>query len=140
MVVALVALAAASGAACGSPTDCVAAPAVLLGRWSYSANQTAPTAATLTGVLTLEAGCPTFQGALDGSEQDDRGNIAPVHVVVTGRMLDTASVLFDAFFGAGGRRHLGTIAHDSIHGTWIEQSTGGISSTGSFVAAKEVTP
>jgi len=130
----------ASGAACGSPTDCGAAPAPLLGRWTYSANQTAPAAATLTGVLTLEAGCPTFQGALDGSEQDDHGNTAPVHVVVTGRMLDSASVVFDAFFGVGGRRHLGTIAHDSIRGTWIEQSTGGIAGTGSFVAAKELMP
>jgi hypothetical protein len=55
-------------------------------------------------------------------------------------MLDTASVVFDAFVGAAGRRHIGTMAHDTIRGTWVEQSTGGISSTGSFVAAKDLTP
>lgn len=138
-MVVLLALAGA-GAACGSPTDCVAAPATLLGRWNYLANQTAPSAATVTGILTLEPGCPSFEGTLDGAEQDDHGNSAPVHAVVTGQVLDSASVLFDAFVGVAGRRHLGSVAHDSIRGTWVEQATGGIARSGSFVAAKELTP
>jgi len=131
---------AATAAACDSPTDCGGAPAALLGRWNYLATQTAPSAATVTGILTLEAGCPSFEGSLDGTEQDDHNNSAPVHAVVTGQVLDTASILFDAFIGVAGRRHLGAVAHDSLRGTWVEQSTGGIARSGSFVAAKVVTP
>jgi hypothetical protein len=123
--------------ACRSPADCGAAPASLLGRWTYSASQMAPSTASLTGTLTLQAGCPSFQGALDGTQQDGLGNVTHVDGLVTGQLLDTASVVFDAFFGANGRRHLGAIAHDSIRGTWVDQASG---SNGSFVAAKELMP
>lgn len=128
---------AASAAGCSSPTNCGAPPATVLGTWAYSASQTAPSTATLNGTLTLQPGCPSFQGSLDGTQHDDLGNATAVHLVVTGQMLGTASVEFDASFGAAARRHLGTIANDSIRGTWVDQTSGG---NGSFVAVKEVTP
>jgi len=125
---------AAGAVACRSPADCGTPPAKILGNWSYTASQTQPTA-SVNATLALVAGCPSFQGTLDGTQQDGLGNVTPVEVVVTGQMLDTASVVFDAFFGAAGRRHIGTIAHDSIRGTWIDQSS---LTSGSFVAAKEL--
>jgi hypothetical protein len=93
-----------------------------------------PSMASLTGTLTLQPGCPSFQGTLSGTQADGLGNVTHVDGLVTGQILDTASFVFDAFFGASGRRHLGTIAHDSIRGTWVDQTSG---SNGSFVAAKE---
>ena len=125
--------------ACGSPVNCGAAPTVLLGQWTYSADQNQP-AATLNGTLTIQAGCPNFQGALQGNLVDDVGHVTPFNVMVVGQMLDTTSVVFDAYFGAAGRHHVGKIAHDSITGIWVDQTSGGPSSAGSFIAAKEHTP
>jgi hypothetical protein len=52
-------------------------------------------------------------------------------------MLSATSVQFDAYLGVATRQHLGSLANDSIRGTWVEQTSG---SNGSFVAAKEMTP
>jgi hypothetical protein len=129
---------AASMLGCGSPVDCVAAPVALLGRWSYSASETtSPT--TINGTLMLEAGCPSVQGTLGGT-QNDAGVVTTVSFLVTGRMLGATSVEFDATAGPAGRRHIGTIANDSIRGTWVDQTPGGISGNGVFVAVKEQTP
>jgi hypothetical protein len=125
------------GAACRSPEDCGAAPAAVVGRWTYSASQSAPSTATVSGILTLQAGCPSFQGSLDGTERDALGNTAPVHVPVAGQMLNATSVQFDAYLGVATRQHLGALANDTIRGTWVDQTSG---SNGSFVAAKELTP
>jgi hypothetical protein len=123
---------AASAVGC-SPGDCPAPPATVLGEWTYMASQTAPSKATLGGVLTIQAGCPGLQGSLDGTENDGFGGTAQFHAIVAGQMVGTTGVDFDA----SGRRHLGTIANDSIRGTWFDQSSGG---SGPFVAAKELTP
>jgi len=126
-------LALAAGMVACSPGDCPPPPATVLGAWTYSATQTAPSMATLGGILTLQPGCPGFQGILDGTQNDGVGLATPVHVVVTGQMLGTTSVDFDA----SGRRHLGTITNDSMRGTWFEQASGG---NGSFLAVKDLTP
>ena len=124
--------------ACRSPADCVAAPVALLGRWSYSASETtSPT--TINGTLMLEAGCPSFQGTLGGT-QNDAGVVTTVSFLVTGQMLGATAVEFDAASGPAGRRHIGTIANDSIRGTWVDQTPGGISGSGIFVAVKQQTP
>ena len=121
----------AAGVVACSPGDCPAPPPTVLGKWTYSATQTSPSTATLVGTLTLQPGCPGFQGSLDGTQNDGSGTPLAVHVLVTGQMVGTTSVQFDA----SGRSHLGMIANDSIHGTWVE-----FPNTGSFVAAKELTP
>jgi hypothetical protein len=126
-------LALAAGTLACSPGDCPAPPADVLGKWTYMANQTAPSTATLGGVLTLQTGCPGLQGSLDGTENDGFGMSAPFNAIVVGQMIGTAGVDFDA----AGRRHIGTVANDSIHGTWFDQSAGG---SGPFVAVKELTP
>ena len=123
--------------ACSSPVNCGAAPTVLLGQWTYAADQS-QSAATVNGTLTIQAGCPNFQGALDGRMADGLGNATTFDVMVVGQMIDTASVVFDAYFGQGGRHHVGKIVHDSITGIWVDQASG--LSAGSFVAAKEHTP
>ena len=122
----------AAGVVACSPGDCPAPPATVLGKWTYTANQTAPTAAVLNGVLTIDSGCPGFQGSLDGTQHEGAID-TPVHVVVTGQMVGTAGVDFDA----SGRRHFGTIRNDSMQGTWLDMTSGG---TGPFVAAKELIP
>lgn len=123
---------AAGGLAC-SPGDCPAPPASVLGKWTYMANQTTLITATLGGVLTFQAGCPGLQGTLDGTENDGLGTSAPFNAIVSGQMVGTTGVDFDT----AGRRHVGQIMNDSIHGTWLDLSSGG---GGPFVAAKELTP
>lgn len=121
-------------AACDSPATC-GEPARVVGRWAYTAMQTQP-AASLTGTLTIQPGCPSFQGALAGTV-DELGQMTMFDVVVVGQMVDTAAVAFSAYFGATGRQHLGIVAHDSIRGTWVEPSS---LISGSFVAVKEQVP
>jgi hypothetical protein len=129
----------APAVACSSPTDCAAVSTMVLGQWIYSASRTQPVA-NLTGTLTIQPGCPNFQGALAGTQVDDVGQVTPFNVVVVGQMLDSTSVVFDAYFGTTGRHHMGRVAHDSITGIWVDQSSGGAAGAGSFVAAKENTP
>ena len=123
----------AGAVACRLPGDCPPPPAMVLGQWTYTASQTQPIA-TVRGTLTIEAGCPSFQGSLHGTQQDGLGIPVNVDAVVAGQMLNNTSVEFDAYIGVAGRRHLGTIANDSISGTWIDQNS---STIGSFVAVKE---
>jgi hypothetical protein len=135
-------LAVAGGiAACRLPTNCGAAPVLLSGKWDYAAAQTTPAKATLTGVLTVSPqSCADFQGSLDLTQRDDLGNLTPLHGVVSGQMLDIAGVQLDAFLAAGGRHHVGTLAHDSIKGIWVEQTSAEIASSGSFVAVLKAVP
>lgn len=118
---------------CASPVDCTSAPPVpLLGAWTYSATQTSPTTASLAGTLDITGQCgSSFTGTLDVTETDAQGS-RPLAGTVIGRALDSASVDFDAFLSAVGRRHIGSIARDSMRGTWVE--TGGAG--GSFVGVK----
>jgi len=54
---------------------------------------------------------------------------------VSGRVLDSTSVDFDAFLDGGARRHLGMAARDTISGSWVEPTSGGVAS-GSFQGVK----
>ena len=119
----------AAGVVACSPGDCPAPPATVLGKWTYTAHQTAPPA-TLTGALTIDSGCPGFQGTLDGTQNDGLGGNTQVHAIISGQMVGTASVDFDA----DGRRHYGSIKNDSMTGTWFDQSSG---ANGPFTAVKE---
>lgn len=128
-------------AACRSPTAGGPAPVTLLGQWDYAATQTTPDQATLSGTLTIsQQSGSAFQGSLDVTQRDAQGNLTRLSGVVSGAVLDTASAMFDAFFAATGRHHLGAIVRDSIRGTWVEQTSGSVTSAGAFTAALKAAP
>jgi hypothetical protein len=122
------------GAACRAATACAAAtPPVLLGSWTYTATQTSPTTANLNGTLQITSQCGSQIGGTLDVTQTDPGGGNPVRLtgVVSGVLVDTASVDFDAYLTATPRRHDATVRSDSMKsGSWFE--VGGPS--GSFSA------
>jgi hypothetical protein len=123
-------------AACKTPVDCATpAFASLLGPWSYTATQNAPTTANLSGTLVIDTQCgTTLMGSLDVTEIDAQGSRRRTGTL-SGRTVDSLTVDFDVFLTTVGRRHVGALARDSIQGTWIEPLDLG-SASGSFVAVK----
>jgi hypothetical protein len=120
--------------ACQSPTGTGTSPVSMLGQWGYAATQTSPVPATITGTLTVtKQSGPDFQGSLDATQVDGQGNHTPVTGPVSGQVLSASAVEFSAFIPAG-RQHLGTIAGDSVHGAWVEQTSGSVTGSGSFSA------
>ena len=132
-----VALATGLASSCASPTDSAGHDgASLVGRWSFTAAQTTPESAELVGTLEITSSRGAgFDGRLDAVLVDGAGTARRVGGVVTGRRLDGVTVDFDAFLSGGARRHLGTLAGDSLRGQWVEPSESGIAS-GSFVARR----
>ena len=108
----------------------------LLGQWDYTAVQTSPANATLAGVLvvTSQSGT-TISGTLDVTETSGP-TVRTLDGVVSGQAPDSADVDFDAFFDVTGRRHLGAVDHDTLGGTWVEQSSGGELRSGTFRAVR----
>jgi len=128
-------------AACQSPTAGDPAAVSLMGQWTYAATQTSPVVATLTGALTIsQQSGPDFQGSLDAIQQDAQGNLTHVSGIVSGQVLDTAAVEFSLFVGLEGRQHLGALMGDSVRGAWVAQTSGEVTSSGSFVAARRSGP
>lgn len=128
--------------ACDAPTTgSGAVPVPLLGTWDYSAVQTSPATAALTGTLevTGQAG-PDFEGTLEATETDGQGGVRQLAGSVTGRALDPTTVDFDAFFSLTGRRHLGTVSDGTIRGAWVEAEPGGQTRSGSFEAVWRAPP
>ena len=129
-------------AACHTPVDCAPPPpppppasANLLGRWSYTATQNAPTPANLFGTLDITTQCgTTLTGSLDVTEVDAQGSRRRTGTL-SGRIVDSVTVDFDVFLTTVGRRHVGALARDSIQGTWVEPLDLG-SVSGSFAAAR----
>lgn len=128
-------------AGCASTPDqpCVNVPG-LSGTWQYQGVATSPEPITLGGTVVLQAGeCGTFDGTVDLLEQDQNGSTDRVAGPVHGQMLDAKSVQFDAFLDAAARQHFGTLAGDSVTGTWVEGSDPGAAS-GSFTMRRAPTP
>lgn len=114
--------AALMGSSCRAPTVCAAAiPPVLLGSWSYTATQTSPTTASVSGVLRITSQCARqIGGTLDVTQTDAQGNTQRLTGAVSGMLVDTTLLDFDAFLGATPRRHDGAVRSDSMRGTWFE--------------------
>lgn len=123
-------------AACKTPVDCATPTSTsLLGPWTYTATQNAPTTANLSGTLVITTQCgSTLTGSLDVTEIDAQGSRRRTGTL-SGRTVDSLTLDFDVFLTMVGRRHVGALARDSIQGTWIEPLDLG-SASGSFVAAK----
>ena len=125
-------------AGCKAPTASQPpSPVDVRGQWAYAATQTSPAQASLSGTLaiTTQSG-PSFGGTLDVVETDAQGQARHLSGIVSGRLLDSASVDFDAFLDVSGRRHLGAVLGDSLHGTWVEQDAGGATNSGAFAGRR----
>jgi hypothetical protein len=124
-------------AACATPTGTGNPGGVdLRGQWTYTATQTSVPTASLSGTLAISTQSGNaFGGVLDVIEMDAQGQSHHLNGLVSGQLVDTAAVDFDAFFDVTGRRHLGVVRGDSIHGTWVEQDVGGTSS-GAFAGRR----
>jgi hypothetical protein len=122
--------------ACKSPVDCSGStPVSVLGSWNYAATQNAPTTASLAGALSITGQCGnTFTGTLDVTETDAQGSRRRTGTV-SGRAVDSGTVTFDVFLTTVGRQHLGSVARDSMRGTWVEPNDVA-SASGSFLAVK----
>jgi hypothetical protein len=107
---------------CRSATDGGATPVNVVGTWTYSAIQTSPASAVLSGTLTISRQSGRdFNGTLQVTQTDGQGG-SPQNLagVVSGRALDSVTIDFDAFLSLTGRRHVGTLRGDSVFGDWIE--------------------
>lgn len=125
-------------AACVTSTDPGSSSLVVTGTWDYTATQTAP-AATLSGTLIIASQSRgTYQGSASVVENDG-GTTTPLSGPVTGQTVNDSTVDFDVFFDANARRHIATVARDTMRGGWVE-SGGASTLAGSFLAVRRSTP
>ena len=115
------------GAACTAPTENCAAPANILGTWTYAAQQEGAGGVTLTGALVVaHQSCHDFDGSLDVVQADARGIQQRMSGRVTGRLLDATSLEFDAQLDVVPRQHLASLAGGgtAMTGSWLEVTDG----------------
>jgi len=120
---------------CSAPTDTTLAQLSVRGTWSYVSNESGRATASV-GTLSLSQDSTVrFSGTLDANETDDRGQIHRLLAVVSGRTIDASLVDFDVVLDASvTRRHTGAARGDSLTGNWVEVSSAGIASSGTFRA------
>lgn len=115
---------------CSGPTDACTPSSDVTGHWQYRAIQSAPVAATSTGVLMLDGdACGRLRGAFDVIEASRSGVTRRLAGDVTGRSIGVGTVQFDVLLAPTSRRHLATVRGDSLAGTWLEPTEGGASGT-----------
>lgn len=124
--------------ACLSSTSPQPSQIQLSGNWTYTGVQTQPVRETLTGTLTIsrESGS-SFQGRLDlVAANEQTGQNTVLGGLVSGSESATDVVDFDADLETV-RRHVGQIVADTITGTWIGATAGGVMSSGTFRVERE---
>ena len=110
----------------------------LNGTWTYTGVQTSPTRENLSGTLTISRESGTsFQGRLDlVATNTQSGQSTTLGGLVSGA--DDGSVIdFDADLESTPRRHVGQAVADTISGTWVGTSSGGVMATGTFRAERQ---
>lgn len=127
-------------AACVSATGSGSSALVVRGTWDYSATQTAPTPASLTGTLTITSQAAiNFQGSISVTETDGSGSTT-LSGVVNGQTVNDTTVDFDVFVDPNARRHIAVVVRDSMRGGWFESNADGSTTTGTFVAVLRSVP
>jgi hypothetical protein len=122
--------------ACLQSTEIATTDGPLIGVWHYTAIQNDPVRETIDGTLTLSRSGATFEGRLDVevvSPQTGAVRLASGSVAGTS---SSGVVDFDASLSTTPRRHVGDIRADTIQGTWIEASAGGVNASGTFRAER----
>ena len=124
----------ALAAACTTPTDTSPTELNLVGAWRYTGAQTSGQRVTYDGTLTIsQQSGRTFSGGLDAQAVSAQGLVTRVNGVVSGRVLSTSSVDFDLQSIDDVRRHVGTVAADTLKGSW---ANGDLSLLGVFTAVR----
>lgn len=129
----LVAISLAS-AACLKSTEPQPSLLQLNGTWNYVGVQTSPTRENLSGTLTISRESGTsFQGRLDlVATSTQSGQSIVLGGLVSGAESDGSVIDFDADLESTPRRHVGQVVADTISGTWVGTSSGGVVATGTF--------
>ena len=129
----LVAISLAS-AACLKSTEPQPSLLQLNGTWNYVGVQTSPTRENLSGTLTISRESGTsFQGRLDlVATNTQSGQSTVLGGLVSGAESDGSVIDFDADLESTPRRHVGQVVADTISGTWVGTSSGGVVATGTF--------
>ena len=106
----------------------------LNGTWNYVGVQTSPTRENLSGSLTISRESGTsFQGRLDlVATNTQSGQSTVLGGLVSGAESDGSVIDFDADLESTPRRHVGQVVADTISGTWVGTSSGGVVATGTF--------
>ena len=129
----------ASVVSCSSPSEPCDEPDTMRGEWTYQATQDAPASATVHGSMVISTRrCADFQGVLDVVEVLPTGDSRRVSGPLSGTVLDSTLVRFEAIIGGATREHLARISADSITGDWV-QALSGAAASGRF-AARRVGP
>jgi hypothetical protein len=120
--------------ACLKSTEPQPSALQLNGTWTYSGVQTSPTRENLSGTLSISRESGTsFQGRLDVvATNTQTGQSIVLGGLVSGAESDGSVVDFDAALESTPRRHVGQAVADTISGTWIGTSSGGVVATGTF--------
>lgn len=122
--------------ACLQPTDTGVASVSLAGRWQYSAVQTGAAGGTMNGTLVIgqQTGAG-FQGSLEvTSTSAETGEIRSLAGTVSGSAPAVGAIDFDVFLEQLPRRHVAHLAGNTLSGTWLRLSEGGVSASGTFSA------
>lgn len=111
----------------------------LNGTWSYTGTQTGPVPEMLAGTLTISRESGTsFQGRLDViGTSSQTGQTRVLSGLVSGSESVTNVIDFDASLETTPRRHVGRIVADTITGTWVGETTNGVTSSGTFRVERE---
>jgi hypothetical protein len=97
----------------------------MAGQWTYRATRESPVAGTITGTLVLQSmNCVDLQGVIDVVEVLATGETQHLAGPVTGTVVDSTLVRFEATLGGGSREHFARLLGDSLSGTWIETTVG----------------
>ena len=119
-------------AGCSTPSGACESVDGLDGHWSYEATQESPVPASIRGSMVITSRlCSDFQGSLDAVELLATGESRRVTGFVSGTMLDSSLLRFEAVIAGDAREHLARIRSDSITGDWV-QSANGAARSGRF--------
>jgi len=110
---------------CSSPTASCDEGHPVLGEWSYHATRESGVQGTISGSLVMESrNCSDLHGVIDVVEVLATGQSRRVAGPVSGTMVDSTLVRFEALLDGGSREHFARIRGDSIAGNWVETSSG----------------
>ena len=123
-----------AGTGCLKSTEPQPSLLQLNGTWTYVGVQTSPTRENLSGTLTISRESGTsFQGRLDlVATNAQSGQSTVLGGLVSGAESDGSVIDFDADLESAPRRHVGQVVADTISGTWVGTSAGGVTATGTF--------